>query len=407
MNILRKLWQRGRDLLPVEGFHFDRPIVVLQSDDWGRAGLRDREGLEQLAAAGLVLGERPYDFYTLEAAEDLAALRAVLRSHRDSAGRSPSLEMNFVVANLDLEKMALEGMDPGKMSAEGFQKIHLLPLAEGLPAGWNRPGLLEAYRAGIQEGLFQPALHGTTHFCRVAVERYLAASDPADSGERGHLLRTLWKAGTPYIHWRMPWIGYEYWDPEVSPDDRFLPADTQRDLIGKAVGDFAKLFATLPRSACAPGYRANDDTQSAWAQIGIRVAQNGPGAAIPPHFDRHGLLQLYRTVEFEPAVSPDFSLDVCLRSAEACFERRIPAIVSVHSINFHSSVKDFRCRTLQLLDQFLAALELAHPDVLYLHGGEIYEVVNKGLRETAQGTVSVNVTRKSFTRSRVPPVQES
>jgi len=112
-------------------------------------------------------------------------------------------------------------------------------------------------------------------------------------------------------------------------------------------------------------------------------------------------------VEFEPAVNPDFSLEACLRSAEACFERQIPAIISVHSINFHSSVKDFRSRTLELLDQFLAALELAHPDVLYLHGGEIYEVVNKGSCETAQGTVGVGVARKSFTRSRVAPVQES
>lgn len=402
MKILRNLWHRGLDLLPVEGFQFDRPIVVLQSDDWGRAGLRDQEGLEQLAASGVVLGERPYDFYTLETAEDLAALRAVLRGHHDSVGRSPGLEMNFMVANLDLQKMVLENMDFGKLSAGGFQQIHLLPLAEGLPAGWNRPGLLEAYREGVQEGLFYPALHGTTHFCLSAVER-----DLADSAERGHLLRTLWKAGTPYIHWRMPWIGYEYWDAEAPPDDRFLPADTQRDLIGKAVGDFAKLFSTLPRSACAPGYRANHDTHRAWAQIGIRVAQNGPGVAIPPHFDRHGLLQLYRTVEFEPAVIRDFSLDTCLRSAEACFERKIPAIVSVHSINFHSSVQDFRSRTLQLLDQFLAALELAHPDVLYLHGGEIYEVANKGSCETAQGAVCVNVTRKSFTRSRVAPLQES
>src|ERR1700722_6243368 len=392
MNMLQKLWQRGRDLLPVEGFHFDRPIVVLQSDDWGRAGLRDREGFEQLTAAGLVLGERPYDYYTLETAEDLAALRAVLRGPPDSPGRSPSLEMNFGAANLNLEKT----------SREGFRQIHLLPLAESLPAGWNRPGLLQAYREGIQEGLFYPALHGTTHFCRAAVERYLT-----DSGERGSLLRTLWKAGTPYIHWRMPWIGYEYWDPEASPDDRFLPRETQRDLIGKAVGDFAKLFSTLPRSACAPGYRANYDTHRAWEQIGIRVAQNGLGAAIPPHFDQHGLLQLYRTVEFEPAVNPEFSLDACIRSAEACFERKVPAIASVHSINFHSSVRDFRSRTLELLDGFLAALRRTHPDLLYLHSEELYEVVSQGSCETAQGPVSVNVTRKSFRKSRVAPVQDT
>jgi hypothetical protein len=392
MNVLRKLWLRGRDFFPVEGFHFDRPLVMLQSDDWGRVGLRDREGLEQLGAAGLDLGERPYDFYTLETAEDLATMRSVLRRHRDSAGRCPSLEMNFVVTNLDFPTM----------SRESFQQLHLLPLADGLPSGWNRPGLLQAYHDGIREELFRPALHGTAHFCRAAVERNLA-----DSGERGNLLRTLWQAGTPYIHWRMPWIGYEYWDTEASPDDRFLAAATQRDLIGEAVGAFAKLFSTLPRSACAPGYRANDDTHRAWAEIGIRVAQNGPGAAIPPHFDRHGILQLYRTVEFEPALDPAFSVEACVRNAEACFERKIPAIVSAHSINFHSSVQDFRSRTLELLDQFLDALQSAHPDLLYLHSGELYEVASNRSCETAQGTVIVNVIRKSFTKSRVARAQEA
>ncbi|HLW85832.1 MAG TPA: hypothetical protein VKR60_11510 [Candidatus Sulfotelmatobacter sp.] len=392
MKALRKLWQLGRNLLPVEGFFFDRPIVMLQSDDWGRAGLRDLEGLERLSAAGLVLGERPYDFYTLETAEDLAALRATLRRHRDSVGRCPSLEMNFIVANLDFPRM----------STEGFQQIHLLPLSDGFPGGWNRPGLLPAYREGIQQGLFCAALHGTTHFCRAAIERHLT-----DSGERGALLRTLWKDGTPYIHWRMPWIGYEYWDYEAAIDDRFLPPATQRDLIGEAVGAFAKMFSTLPRSACAPGYRANDDTHRAWAQFGIRVAQNGPGTTMPPHFDHHGILQLYRTVEFEPAVDPSFSLNGCVRRAEACFESKIPAIVSVHSINFHSSVRDFRSRTLQLLDQFLDALQSAHPDLLYFHSGDLYELVNKGSSETVQGTVNVRVTQKRFVKSLAAHVQEA
>src|SRR5579864_9313090 len=78
MTFLRKAWQRGRDLLPVSGFHFDRPIVLLQSDDWGRVGLRDQEGLEELQAAGLTLGDRPYDFYTLETAENLSRLADVV-----------------------------------------------------------------------------------------------------------------------------------------------------------------------------------------------------------------------------------------------------------------------------------------------------------------------------------------
>jgi hypothetical protein len=272
----------------------------------------------------------------------------------------------------------------------------LLPLAEGLPLGWLRPGLTEAYRAGIADGIFYPALHGTTHFCRSAVERNNAAE-----GERADLLHNLWRAGTPYIHWRMPWIGYEYWDPEKPEEERFLSAEIQTELIGGAVGWFAKLFSTLPRSACAPGYRANDDTHSAWAHHGIRVAQNGPGGFVPPHFDRHNILNLCRTVEFEPATNPQFSLEACLQQAEHCFARGIPAIISLHSINFHSTVRDFRSRTLQVLDEFLAALEAKHADLLYLHDEDLREIVEHGFCNTAGDQTKVNVIRKNFTKARV------
>jgi hypothetical protein len=289
--------------------------------------------------------------------------------------------MNFIVANLDF----------AKMSADAFRKVHWLSLADGLPLGWTRPGLREAYSQGIADGVFHPALHGTTHFCRSAVEHIASAE-----GDRANLLRTLWQAGTPYIHWRMPWIGYEYWDPEKPEDERFLPAEAQRELIGQTVGAFAKMFSTLPRSACAPGYRANDDTHNAWAQHGIRVAQNGPGTVVPPHFDRHKILHLSRTVDFEPATDSAFSVEACLRQSETCFARSIPAIVSVHSINFHSTVRDFRSPTLQLLDEFLTALESKHADLLYLHDEELCELVSTGSFETPRGSAQVKVIRKNF-----------
>jgi hypothetical protein len=384
MSFVRKIWQRGRDLRPLSGFHFDRPLVLLQSDDWGRCGLRDHEGLEELRSAGLNLGERPYDSYTLETADDLGAFGEVLARHRDSSGRNPCVGMNFILANPDFEKI----------SADGFQKIHLLPLAEGLPQGWKRPGLIDAYRDGIAKGVFYPALHGCTHFCRAAVERHLAGD-----GERGNLLRTLWRAGTPYIYWRMPWIGFEYWDSEQPEEEQFLPAATQRELIGQAVGAFAKLFSAVPRSACAPAYRANGDTHRAWAQHGIRVAQNGPGALFPPHFDHHEILHLYRAVEFEPALDLKFSIDKSLGRAEICFERGIPAIISLHSINFHSTVKDFRSGTLRSLDGLLSELESKHPDLLYLHDGDLYELVSKGSYRAPSGMITVDVEKKTFSKA--------
>jgi hypothetical protein len=392
LNYPRKVWHRVRELLPVKGFCFDRPIVLLQSDDWGRAGLRDREGFDQIRSAGLELGERPYDFYTLETAEDTSALRQVLRRHRDSTGRPPCMGVNFVVANLDLKRMA----------EHGLREIHLLPLAEGLPDGWNRPGLLQAYREGVAEGIFYPALHGTTHFCRAAVERHIN-----DAGERGEFLRRLWHAGTPYIHWRMPWIGYEFWDPEKSEDERFLSAEIQAELIGSAVGAFAKFVSAVPRSACAPGYRANESTHRAWAEYGIRVAQNGSGSLLPPHSDRYGMLQLYRNVDFEPAVDPAFSVERCVHDAEDCFARGIPAIISVHSINFHSSVRDFRSLTVESLDQFFSELEAKHPDLLYLHDEDLYNLVSKGAYENIGGAVRVSVAQRTFTKGQFAKGQES
>ena len=84
---------------------------------------------EQLRAAGVTIGDQPYDFYTLETADDLAALSGVLSKHRYSAGRNPCIAMNFILANLDFDRM----------SAEGFRTIHGIALNEGLPQPWQRP----------------------------------------------------------------------------------------------------------------------------------------------------------------------------------------------------------------------------------------------------------------------------
>jgi hypothetical protein len=268
---------------------FDRPLVLFQSDDWGRAGVRDREGWEELRAAGLNLGDKPYDFYSLETVEDLEALGEVLRKHRDSTGRRPSMVMNFIMANVDFDRC----LEPGQ------KQVPLRPLPEGLPGAWRRPQLLEAYQQGIRERLFFPALHGLTHFCEPAVARELETE-----GERSQLLKKLWRAQTPYIHWRMPWVGYEYWDLGMRPGRQFLQVDDQRAAIKRAAGIFRELFAASPFSACAPGYRANADTRTAWFESGVRVAQNGPSEPRGPILDESGMLSTFRTVEMEPATEP-------------------------------------------------------------------------------------------------------
>src|ERR1700690_1915037 len=371
LRALRNLFGKRGEL---PGLAFSRPLVVLQSDDWGRVGVRDREGYELLRSRGFRLGERAYDLYTLETADDVGALAGGLGRHQDSTGRRPCMVMNVCAANLDFNKMR-EG---------GFKEIALLPLAQGLPGKWSRPGLVEAYRAGIEQGVFHPGLHGVTHFNPVAVANALA-----QGGERARLLRTFWEAETPYIFWRMPWIGYEYWNPE-KPHAGFMEAGRQREVIEQACRNFTALFGTRPSSACAPGCRANRDTHQAWAEQGIHVAESGTGSGLKaPHVDEFGVLHLYRTIDFEPSQS-ELDPEKYLQIAGNCFSKGLPVVISTHAVNFHSTIKDFRTPTLEALDSLLTALEAKYAELLYVHNEDLYNLVTQGA--LAQGKVEVKVT---------------
>jgi hypothetical protein len=268
----------------------------------------------------------------------------------------------------------------------------LRPLTEGVPLRWERPALMEAYQQGIQNRLFYPALHGLTHFCAAAVQREMQAD-----GERRQLLQTMWGAGTPYIHWRMPWIGYEYWDPGLPHDKRFLPLAEQRAVIRGAAEIYRALFASIPLSACAPGYRANQDTKDAWFEVGVRVVQGGPGERIGPALDHKGMLLTFRNVQIEPATEA-CELESAVMLANDCISRGLPAVVSMHSINFHSTLRDFRTPTLHMLDRFLSAIEKQWPNVLYVNDGDLWDLATQGFVDGEAEKIKVGVTVKQGDR---------
>ena len=103
------------------------------------------------------------------------------------------------------------------------------------------------------------------------------------------------------------------------------------------------------------------------------------------------MLLTFRNVEMEPSIA-GCELEDLMRQVENCFVRRIPAVVSVHSINFHSTLKDFRTPTLTLLDGFLAAVEKKWPDRLYVNDADLFEIATKGVYFAENENVSVTVT---------------
>jgi hypothetical protein len=187
----------------------------------------------------------------------------------------------------------------------------------------------------------------------------------------------------------MPWVGYEYWNPE-KPRAGFLPADVQRVQISKAREYFTALFSAVPVSACAPGYFANGDTRRIWAEMGIRIAQNGTGSGLnSPYIDGTGILHLHRTIDLEPS-QRELEVDKYLQIAGNSFARGLPFVISTHSINFHSTLKDFRTSTLAALDSLLTALESKYPNLLYVHDQDLYAIVTEGAFQSRDTRVTVS-----------------
>jgi hypothetical protein len=126
------------------------------------------------------------------------------------------------------------------------------------------------------------------------------------------------------------------------------------------------------------------------------VAESGTGNGLrPPHIDEFGILHVYRTIDFEPS-QRELELDKHLEIARTCFARGLPLIISAHSINFHSTLKDFRSPTIAALDQLLTALEQHHPQLLYVQDEDLYEIVTSGAFRSRAVKVPVTVRHQEW-----------
>ncbi len=104
------------------------------------------------------------------------------------------------------------------------------------------------------------------------------------------------------------------------------------------------------------------------------------------------MLHTFRTVEMEPATGA-VNLQKLVDDAEACFRRGLPAVVSIHSINFHSSLRDFRSPTLILLDEFLTTLEKRWMGLLYANDADLFQIASEGFYYAQGNKVEVRAAR--------------
>ena len=92
------------NLLNIPGWHSDRKILVIESDDWGSIRMPSKQVDEILRRKGIQVDNSEGWFLdTLENKSDLEHLFDVISNYQDRNGQSPIFTFNTVLGNPDFQ----------------------------------------------------------------------------------------------------------------------------------------------------------------------------------------------------------------------------------------------------------------------------------------------------------------
>lgn len=311
-----------------------RPVLIVESDDWGAGPPEQAKRLDQIAA--------------------------VLASHADRAGRRPVMTLGVVLAVAD----------GARILAEGFRRYHCKSL--------DHPELgatLAAIRHGAEKGVFALQLHGEEHYWPPAL---LSAARGAPS-----LASWLRSTAVPATE-ALPAVLQSRWIDAVQLPSKPLRPDEIRAAALAEVTSFRRIFGEAPKVAVPPTFIWNDAVETAWSEAGVQVvvtpgrryvARDANGEAIAAgrkivNGDRGtaGITYLVRDEYFEPARGHRAERGLGALTAKTRAGR--PALLETHRANFlgDGAAPD---AAIEELDRLLSLSLGAFPDLLFLSTEEL------------------------------------
>lgn len=320
-----------------------RPVLVIESDDWGAGPLAQAEALRSVAG--------------------------VLARHADATGRPPCMSLAIVLAVPDAPRMG---------RGEGFQRIELdAPLFRYV---------LDELRAGVSQRVLALQLHGHEHF---RPSTLMASADPA---VREWLASDALPPteGLP-SHLQSRWV-----DAGVLPSRALERAEIEAAAAAECAA-FARIVGEPPRAVVPPTFVWTREVERAWAACGVefvvtpgwrstlRNAQGLPDGDEGPiangdlggdHDGDRGrsLCYLVRSDYFEPARGRDAAH--ALRALERAVAEGRPCILENHRDNFIFDAEQSR-RSLEQLDALCAGALRQHPGLRFLSTVELGRIVRE------------------------------
>lgn len=358
------------------GFHTERHLVVIESDDWGSIRMPSAEVYRKLQKAG----DHPEnDAFLrndcLENVADLTALFAVLTSVKDKNGSPAVMTANFAMANPDFDKI-----DPIN-DAYFFE-----PFTDTYKRYYPDQDVFSCVQDGIKSSCFVPQLHCREH---MNVNRWMndLKQQKYDTviAFQNHMIGT----GASFSQ-ENPFGYMDAFNSNFTSDAELS------NVVHEAMELFENTFGKKSETFVASCFVWNDALEKALCEVGVRGIQSGCWQNLPVcteegnalrrklrftgQKNRIGQVYTVRNCTYEPAYqqTPMKSAKECLDQIMRAFHNRKPAIINSHRFNYIGSINRENAReNLKGLSWLLQTIIDNIPDAEFISTAELLRIIDR------------------------------
>lgn len=352
----------------------NRPVVVIESDDWGTIRMASKEVFSRLASANPQWVNDPYLTYdAIEGNEDLEALFEVLTRHKDGDGKHPVITANCVGGNPDFK-----GIRESQFASFVWEDFR-----DTLRRYPGSDRVYEMEQQGLRGGIFVPQFHAREH---IQTSRWMSALRAGNPDLKRAFDLELISHALPG-HNTCASFFMDAFNADSAIDLQMIAENCREGL-----DIFRKTWGFYSRSIIAPCYYWHHTMEEQLLEKEVRAFQgirvqkvsrlnNQPSDFRKSyHFNgernKNGQFYFVRNCFFEPSLDPvKYGQDACLKQMESAIKQSGLAIISAHRLNFIGRIDPAnRVNNLQSFDQLLAAIVKRFPSVRFLSTPDLVDL---------------------------------
>lgn len=358
------------------GWHTNRKIIVIESDDWGSIRMPSKTVYHYLLDKGIRVDKCHYCKYDSLASEnDLSALFELLTSFKDHYDNHPIITANVVVTNPDFDKIR----------TDKFSNYHYQLITDTFKEYPQHSKSFSLWKEGMALHLFNPQFHGREH---LNITRWLTALRNKSEETLLTFEKKMFGISKNISNEnRLSYMAAFNYDSEIEKN-------THATIINDGISLFNNLFCTSPISFVAPNYKWYNSLETILYDNGIRSIQglstqqytssnrhkNKQRFRYIGQMNKSKLCSLVRNVFFEPSmlIEKDW-VNSCLFEIENAFRWKKPAIICSHRVNFIGYIDERNRNTnLKLLKTLLFEIQKKWTDVEFMSSDRLTNLIIYG-----------------------------